>query len=118
MSKSDPRAPSGYPAGAAPRASRCRVSVALSSLALAFAALPACNAVLGIDDATLCDDGSCDGGLPAYSERVSPNLPGIGRGNGADDAGVEGAPSPGSESETLPPVQGVNTPGASDGSNA
>jgi hypothetical protein len=92
--------------------------VVLSSLALVFAALPACNAVLGIDDATLCNDVSCDGGVPAVSEDVAPNLPGSGRGDGADDAGVEGAPSPGSESETLPPVQGVNTPGATDGSNA
>lgn len=81
---------------------RSPVAVALASLAAAFVVLPACNAVLGIDDATLCGDGSCDGGAPAFSEQVAPNLPG----NGAD-AGVNG-PSPGSESELIPPLQGVN----------
>jgi hypothetical protein len=107
------------PAGAAPLGStrrRSPVRVVLSSLALVFAAWPACNAVLGIDDATLCSDDSCDGGVPAVSEGVAPNLPGSGQGSG-DDAGVEAA-SPGSGSETLPPVQGVNTPGATDGSNS
>jgi hypothetical protein len=72
-------------------------------------ALPACNAVLGIDDATLCSDGSCDAGGPHLSDDVAPNLPARGAGNG-DDAGTEGAPGPGGE--LIPPVQGVNTPGA------
>src|SRR5687767_1495589 len=101
------------PAGAAPLGSRRRrspVCVALSSLALVLAALPACNAVLGIDDATLCSDGRCDGGVADLSEDVAPNLPGSGAGNG-DDAG---ALSPGGE--LIPPIQGVNTAGAGDGS--
>ncbi len=119
MHCSHPEAHSVCAAGAAPLGSTRRRSsarVVLSSLALVFAALPACNAVLGIDDATLCSDDSCDGGVPAVSEGVAPNQPGSGQGSG-DDAGVEGA-SPGSGSETLPPVQGVNAPGATDGSNS
>jgi hypothetical protein len=86
------------------------VRVALSSLALLLVALPACNAVLGIDDATLCSDGRCDGGIPNLSEDVAPNLPGSGAGTG--DAG---ALSPGGE--LIPPIQGVNPPGAADGAN-
>jgi hypothetical protein len=103
------------PAGAAPLGSRRRrspVCVALSSLALVLAALPACNAVLGIDDATLCSDGRCDGGVSNLSEDVAPNLPGSGAGNG-DDAG---ALSP--DGELIPPIQGVNTPGAGGGSSS
>jgi hypothetical protein len=80
-------------------------------------ALPACNAVLGIDDATLCSDGQCDGGVPAFSEEVASNLPGSEPAAGAD-AGVDGEPSPGGGSEIIPPVQGVNTPGASAGSSS
>lgn len=81
---------------------------------MSLAALPACNALLGIDDATLCSEG-CDGGVPAFSAEVAPSLPG--RGNGAD-AGDEGAATPGAGNEIPPPIQGVNTPGAMDGANS
>lgn len=120
MHRSHPEARSVCSAGAAPPGSTRRRSTAravVSSLVLAFAALPACNAVLGIDDATLCSDQSCDGGVPAVSEGVAPNLPGSGQGNG-DDGGVGGEAPPISEGETLPPVQGVNTPGAAGGTSS
>jgi hypothetical protein len=92
-----------------------RTPVVLASLALV--ATPACNAVLGIDEATLCDDSRCDGGVPGLSNDRAPNLPGSGRGNAANetDAGSDNAASPGSDSEIIPPV---NAPGASNGSGS
>src|SRR5689334_20508354 len=103
MSSSDPQAssasPAGAPLGSRPRRSPARVvlsSLAVSLAAVSLAALPACNAVLGIDDATLCSEGSCDGGVPAFSAEVAPNLPG--RGNGAD-AGDDGDAIPGAGNE-------------------
>lgn len=91
----------GHPAFAA-RRRRSRVAAARASLAAAFVALPSCNAVLGIDDATLCGDGGCDGGAPAFSAEVAPTTPGSGADAGLDEA------SPSSESELIAPVQGVN----------
>jgi hypothetical protein len=86
----------------------------VSSSALVFVASAACNAVLGIDEATLCSEGSCDGGAPALSEQIAPNLPGSARDGGAD-ASAGNALSPGSSNEAIPPVRGVNSsaPGGS-----
>ncbi|HTV21401.1 MAG TPA: hypothetical protein VMG12_22090, partial [Polyangiaceae bacterium] len=69
----------------AARHERSFVGAIASSLVL-LVALPACNAVLGIDDATLCSGGGCDGGVPAFEDGA--NLPGAGRGNAnSNDAG-------------------------------
>jgi hypothetical protein len=78
-----------------------------STLAVAFAAALGCNSVLGIDEATLCGDGSCDGGVPPIIQGAThSNLPGAG---GAASNGTNpgaGATSDASTPRDTPSVSG------------
>jgi hypothetical protein len=55
---------------------------------LAFAAALGCNSVLGIDEATLCSDGSCDGGVPSLQGSNPPGAGGASSNGSISDAGA------------------------------
>jgi hypothetical protein len=68
-----------------------RVGACSVLVAGVFGAALGCNSVLGIDDATLCGDSSCDGGVPAFAAEGTPaNLPGAANppGSTGSDAAV------------------------------
>lgn len=102
---------------AAPRPARRRresLGIIVSSCVLLLGAAPACNAVLGIDDATLCSSGSCDAGVPPFDDGT--RLPGADNTSGGSDAGDDATDIDG---ELGAPGSGPLTPapGANNGSN-
>jgi hypothetical protein len=67
--------------------------------ALVLGAAFGCNSVLGIDDATLCGGGSCDGGVPTtVAEGTPASLP-----------AAANPPAPGGDDAAVPPT---NPPGS------
>jgi hypothetical protein len=127
----DAKGMSAAPGAASPTASRCLGRLARSgwtrfaaAAAVGFSAVVGCNSVLGIDDATLCGGGACDGGVSTSLERAAPaDVPNEGASGGREGASDASAPPGNGELGTptnieLVPSDDSADPSSSGGSNS